>query len=83
MANASEAFQLSLKDGGEVMVRFDMVFDDDSSSQADTSLIEMEYRTISFEIIKVLKNDPSLHYKEGDFILVNPLEMPSSYKIVK
>jgi N-methylhydantoinase B/oxoprolinase/acetone carboxylase alpha subunit len=82
MANASEAFSLTMKEGGELLVRFDMVFDDDSSSQADTSLIEMEFRTISFEIIKVLKNDSSSHYKEGDIILINPLQMPASYKIV-
>lgn len=79
--NKEGSFELTFKEGDVVLVKFDIAFEDDSSSTDATDLDETnEYHTLSFTIEKVIK-DVSKHYKKGNVILISPYTMPKEYKL--
>jgi hypothetical protein len=80
ISNQDKHFELTLPEGEILEVAYDMDFDDDSGSQADEYLEPFEYKTISFTVVKVIK-DEKKRYKEGHVVLVSKLDMPTSYKV--
>jgi len=80
-SNKSGLFELAFDEGDVILVKFDMAFEDDSSSTDATDLDENnEYHTLSFTVEEVI-NDVTKHYREGNIILVNPYTMPKEYKL--
>ena len=80
-SNRSSLFELTFDKGDVILVKFDMAFEDDSSSTDATDLNENnEYHTLSFTIEKVI-NDATKHYRKGNIILISPYTMPKEYKL--
>lgn len=82
-ANNNSIFELEMPLGDIIQVKYDMDFEDDSSSTADEiNEDNMDYfQTISFEVTKVVDN-VTKEYKQGNIVLINHRNMPVSYKII-
>ena len=82
-SNKDKTFQVEMPYGDVINIKYDMDFEDDSSSTDDdiskTGLDE--FNTISFIITKVVDNYKK-EYKKGNIVLINYRNLPSSYKIV-
>jgi hypothetical protein len=80
-ANQAGKYELVMNSGDVLEVSFDMYFDDDTNSSDSEYLEEETFHTLSF-IIQDIKKDVTKHYKKGHVVLVNPLNMPASYKLL-
>lgn len=82
-SNKNKTFQVEMPYGDILNLKYDMDFEDDSSStDDDISQNDLdEFNTISFFIIKVVDN-LTKEYKKGNIILINYRNLPTSYKII-
>lgn len=83
-ANPDKIYELTMPYGDVIEVVFDMSFEDDSSSTADTinTQDDMDYfYTLAFVIRKVVDNITN-KYKVDNVVLVNYRNMPNSYKML-
>jgi hypothetical protein len=80
-ANQDKKFLLTYENGDVIQAVFDMEFEDDTNSSAGAFEETVSYKTLSFTVDKVIK-DVTKHYKQGHVILVSPLDMPVSYRIL-
>jgi hypothetical protein len=80
-SNQDKTFEFTMADGNVIEVKYDMAFEDDAGSSDSELLSDETFHSIAFLVTKIVK-DTNKHYRIGDAIVINPLTLPASYKLL-